>query len=231
MSVINVVKDGSLGSVVIEYILNSARKCISKKESFNLGLSGGSLIEILKNERFWNDSNGTFDRWNVFLVDERCCPIESEDSTYGEYQRKIPGFIKRVNFPIPFIGGSPTEAASRYENILRNYGDGLDLIILGLGPDGHTASLFPPTTNAMLSTNRIVESVHDSPKPPSERITMTIPYLCKCADIVFVATGSSKAKVLRQILIDRVDCLPPSVINKTSHTSWFLDGESASAIQ
>jgi 6-phosphogluconolactonase len=104
-----------------------------------------------------------------------------------------------------------------------------DVIMLGMGPDGHTASLFPG--HALLSeTTGWVAPIEDSPKPPSRRITLTLPVINHAARVVFVATGSTKQDVLKTVLDEPETGLPSSRVRPawpgTLH--WFVD-DAASA--
>merc|ERR1712146_296047 len=99
----------------------------------------------------------------------------------------------------------------------------IDLVLLGMGPDGHTASLFPG--HALLNeTEKSVASITDSPKPPPQRITLTLPVINKARNIAFMATGASKCDALRSIFRDS-DCQLPSA--KVERAIWFVDEAAA----
>jgi 6-phosphogluconolactonase len=95
--------------------------------------------------------------------------------------------------------------------------------LLGLGPDGHTCSLFPDRPILQGSPTSLIDCVTDSPKPPSNRITFTL-YLCNQAkQVAFVCTGTAKASAIQNILsIKGQSSLPAAMINKP-HVTWFLD--------
>jgi 6-phosphogluconolactonase len=115
----------------------------------------------------------------IFFADERCVDLNHSDSNYLSCQNsffsKIP--IPRENIITIQSPNQPDEAASLYETQFRALvpSESLDMVLLGVGPDGHTASLFPDHSLLNYSGSRLVVPIFDSPKPPMERITLTLP--------------------------------------------------------
>jgi 6-phosphogluconolactonase len=115
-----------------------------------------------------------------------------------------------------------------------------DLILLGMGPDGHTASLFPQ--HKLLKSNSIVDYIEDSPKPPKRRITLTLPTINAARQVAFVATGESKKNVIRDIFSNdpNVQCgndlackdLPSALVKprREAELHWFVDHDATSGI-
>ena len=133
-------------------------------------------------------------------------------------------------FPIPTIGGTPEAAASAYEETLTAaFGAELprfDLILLGIGPDGHTASLFPGQPEVVRPSAALAVAVHNAPKPPPVRITCTYTLINAAANVLFVVAGADKAGALRAVLRDPADVarLPAQGVRpKQGALVWLVD--------
>lgn len=148
-----------------------------------------------------------FSAWKVGFVDERVVPLSHPDSNYGACRSLL---INDLGLDVNQVCGihpeisDPATAAEYYENrlksLLKQEVIEFDVTVLGMGPDGHTASLFPGHDLVRYSGPAQVVSLSDSPKPPAERITLSMDTINRSKHIIFVATGSAKARVLRQIL-------------------------------
>lgn len=100
-----------------------------------------------------------------------------------------------------------------------------DLLLLGVGPDGHTASLFPG--HKLLDvTDRLIASISDSPKPPPQRITMTFPLINNARFSIFAVPGKAKAEIIKKIFADQED-LPAGRVKALEKVYWLLDQDSA----
>ncbi|XP_063305277.1 6-phosphogluconolactonase [Pelobates fuscus] len=201
---------------------------------FKLGLSGGSLVQLLSRELPKTPGLST-EGWKVAMCDERLLPFSDPESTYGEYQRHLisQGILSESQFVTINPSLPVEEAAADYTQKLRELFPGsdlptFDLLILGIGPDGHTASLFPGHSLLQV-TDQIVAPINDSPKPPSERVTLTLPVLNAAKTVVFVATGEGKAAILKRILQEEEpEPLPAArVLPVHGKLLWFLDEPAA----
>lgn len=206
-----------------ETVIAASKRAIETNGRFTLALSGGSLPTILANSLVnrRNDIPST-SHWWVFLADERCVSLSHSDSNMALIKSSLLDSLQVPKNQIFSIDESliqdPQMAAVSYQNYLKSvFADeknfpSFDLILLGMGPDGHTCSLFPghPLLNESKSW---VASLSDSPKPPPSRITLTFPVLNAAKSIVFVTTGEGKADVLHRIL-DLKESFPAGQGNK-----------------
>jgi len=128
-----------------------------------------------------------------------------------------------------------TEAARKYQRIIETTVGNppkFDAILLGMGPDGHTASLFPGHP-LLAETARRVAPVFDSPKPPPERVTLTLPELNRARCVFFIVTGAGKADILPRVLSPSPNetPLPAAMVHPPKNAvRWYLDAAAAGKI-
>lgn len=101
-----------------------------------------------------------------------------------------------------------------------------DLLLLGVGPDGHTCSLFPGHKLLKEANDRLVAYIVDSPKPPPQRITMTFSLVNNARHSIFAVPGNGKAEIIKQIFVDKED-LPAGNVKALEKVHWLLDEQSA----
>ncbi|XP_053907806.1 6-phosphogluconolactonase isoform X1 [Cuculus canorus] len=204
---------------------------------FSLGLSGGSLVELLAKHLppALRRPERPAEPWLLALCDERVAPGPNPHSTARHYRERLlpqlPAPAPTVLVPNAELG--PDGAARDYGERLRQAFPGaaipvFDLLLLGLGPDGHTASLFPGH-RLLQETEEIVAALTDSPKPPPERVTLTLPVLNAARTVVFAVTGEEKAPVVKRILEgNEENPLPAARVRPHSgELLWFLDEAAA----
>jgi 6-phosphogluconolactonase len=221
----------------------AARDAIAERGRFMVALSGGStpkaLFELLATDA-WRDQVD-WSKTHLFWGDERFVPKDHADSNYRMAREAL---ISKVEIPegnvhrVQTEGGKPDEVASVYAQTLRQtFGlgdDGVprfDLIHLGLGDDGHTASMFPGTT-AMHETERIVVAVWVE-KFQTHRVTMTPVVLDNAAEVQFLVAGASKVDVVPQVIRGpyEPDRLPSQTVRPTDGTlRWILDRDAAAGL-
>ncbi|XP_043217863.1 6-phosphogluconolactonase-like [Amphibalanus amphitrite] len=214
-----------------------ANEAIQSRGKFIIGLSGGSLVNFLAAGLPTISTDWSL--WHVLFCDERVVPFNSDDSTFGVYRRQL----KSNGGALPltesqFLCVDPgldadTAAADYAAKVSALLGPGraprCDLLLLGMGPDGHTCSLFPG--HALLSvTDRAVAAITDSPKPPPARVTLTLPAVNAARAAVFAMAGAGKADMVRRVLRDR-EPLPAALVQPTDgRLVWILDQAAAAKL-
>jgi len=211
-----------------------AAAAIKERGRFIVSLSGGSTPKIFY-ERLAEKPYAAKIAWDkvlFFLGDERCVAHDHPDSNFGMIKRalfsKVP--IPDGNiFPTVNQDKDPDQAARQYEETLRRAfkcGDdevpNFDLILLGLGPDGHTASLFPETK--ALKEFKKLYVANFIPKFDGNRLTMTYPLIDAGRQIYFIVTGDTKASILKDVLEKPDRQLPSQVVQpRSGNLGWLLD--------
>lgn len=159
----------------------------------------------------------------VFFADERLVPLNDKESNFklcdDEFFSKVPLQSSQIYTIDEKLIDDPEEAADTYEKQLADAFAGkdsvrhpvFDLILLGMGPDGHTCSLFPGH-ELLQERSRWVAPIEDSPKPPPKRITLTIPVLNKAHRVAFVLAGEGKQEMLEKALDHPELGLPASLV-------------------
>ncbi|CAK9291476.1 unnamed protein product [Gordionus sp. m RMFG-2023] len=230
--------DQELGKSLAEQIKCISDKSIAKNDQFMIGFSGGSLSKILCD--YLPLIKTDWSKWKIFFCDERYVSENDPDNNYSFYKLhlldKVPLKIGLNIFPINTYLPID-ECAQEYANQIKNVtGQTLqfDLLLLGIGPDGHTCSLFPnhPQLN---EKQLIVTSIINSPKPPPKRITMTFPLINNSCNIFVITTGDKKAEIIKKIFSDdqtEIIKYPIEMVeSKNTSNIWFLDKVAASSIK
>ncbi|KAG4382805.1 hypothetical protein AAZX31_14G151500 [Glycine max] len=223
-----------------------SNKFTRERGAFTVVLSGGSLIKYLRKllEPPYIDSI-EWSKWHVFWVDERVVPKDNLDSNY---KLAYDGFLSKVTIPPVNVYAiddalAADGAADVYETTLKRLVKSnvidtstrgfpkFDLMLLGMGPDGHVASLFPGHP-LLKEDKKWVTFIRDSPKPPPERITFTIPVINSSSNIAMVVTGEGKANAVNSALEDheKTDKLPVELVSPEGEWKWYLDVGAASKL-
>jgi 6-phosphogluconolactonase len=206
--------------------LQSARR---ERGVAHLALSGGTtparayelLAEELEN---WRDVA-------VWFADERCVGPQDDESNYKLARETLLDAAKGLDEALVHrIEGElgADQGATRYADVLREHAPlqesiaVLDVIVLGIGPDGHVASLFPGAPTLDVEAPELCLGVHDSPKPPPERITLTLPVLRAAQRCVLLATGAGKADAVDAMLAEPSRHVPASLLRR-GRLSVILD--------
>jgi 6-phosphogluconolactonase len=221
----------SLANAVAHLIVTESNIAIAKKGNFTIALSGGStpklLLQLLAQSPYKNNIN-----WKKIIIafgDERFVPPTSEESNYKMANDTL---FKHVPVPkknilqIDTLNISPSKSAFNYQTKIKKYITKqipFDLILLGIGEEGHTASVFP---NSILINDKKnwVQHIWVAEKN-MERISFTIPFINQAKNIIFLVSGKSKALILKKIFAKAGANLPAAKVNGKQNTFWFVDEE------
>lgn len=204
-------------------------------ERFSVALSGGStpqrLYQLLTTSA-WREQID-WGKVHIFLADERFLPLDHPDSNYCMLRQTLIDPLCSIVLPHSNLHPMPTEgtaeaSALRYEAELKCFfGDStprFDLILLGIGPDGHTASLFPGQTHPI---GPWVLPVHNSPKPPPTRISLSLGLINQARHVLFLVTGQDKAPALSSIRGASGESLPAGTVQLNDGELFWLVDEAA----
>ncbi len=228
----------SLSRAVAQNIVERIGTRVAAGENFSLVLSGGNtpraLYEILGTQF---NSLVPWGKVLLFWGDERYVPHNDPQSNYRMAEETLLGKIPippENLYPMPTNFAEPQEAAQEYERVLRaafpSPWPRFDLVLLGLGDNGHTASLFPHSPE-LGETQRWVVATETGGKPAA-RLTLTLPALNHASEINFLVSGAGKARVIREAIAGNPpagSCPAAMVRPEQGKIFWWLD-ESAAAL-
>jgi 6-phosphogluconolactonase len=202
---------------------------------FAIALSGGStpkrLFQLLADTPLREAM--PWDRTHLFWGDDRFVPWDDPNSNYG---MAADAMLKHVPVPAGNIHGiehkgTTADAAQAYERLLKSYygGDTLDpsrpmfdVVLLGMGPDGHTASLFPGKPALQERHRWVIDVPVPGLNPQVPRVTLTYPALHSAKSVAFVAAGADKTAMMRRVLAGEQE-LPSAHIDPVGELIWFVD--------
>ena len=224
----------------VDIFIQSARKSSDSKETFNVAVSGGSTPRLM-HRLLAVEPYISYMPWEIlhlFWVDERCVPFHDKASNFGaakmDMADRVPLKEQHLH-PMP-AEMNPPAGASKYEDELIEHfrlkpGEfpEFDLIVLGVGEDGHTASLFPG--QPALEENRKMVLAVNGGTPNVNRLTITFPVINRASQVMVLISGAGKAGIVRKILQEREANLPIQRVQpKTGDLIWLLDQEAASLL-
>lgn len=224
----------ALAEVLAARVEGASARALGERERFTFAVPGGSLAEAF----FPRLAQVPFEwyRSDLFWVDERAVGAEDPDSNYALARdlwlrpARVPATaVHRMEGERKDLDGAAREYAAE---LARATGTPivLDLALLGVGPDGHVASLFPGHP-LLGETARAVASLGDAPKPPPRRLTLTLPVLAAARLLVIAAFGDAKAAVMAAALEDPASELPVARALRAARAALvLLDGEAARAL-
>ncbi|KAL0321594.1 UNVERIFIED_CONTAM: putative 6-phosphogluconolactonase 4, chloroplastic [Sesamum calycinum] len=199
-----------------KYTADLSEKYVKQKDSFSVVLSGGTLIDTLSNYLLAYRgflSKVPIPTSNIYAVNDKKSPEGAAD----DYEERLKHLVKSKILPVSDVTGFPK----------------FDLMLLGMGPDGHVASLFP-SRQQRYEKKRWVTFITDSPKPPPPRITFTFPVINSASEIAMVITGADLADTTKITLGDGQTPgstpLPCCEVSAEEELTWFLDKDAASKL-
>ena len=225
-----------------EEVVRLANQAAAERGRFTIALAGGSTPKSLYNLLATNArATLPWDRTYFFWSDERHVPPTDPDSNYRMADEamlsKVPVPPGNV-FRVPAENPDAATAAKEYESTLRKFFQlepgqlpKFDLILLGMGPDGHTASLFPGTVGLQEKSRLVIANWVEKLK--THRLTFTLPVLNSARSVAFLVSGTDKAPVVRAVLDEKVagEQYPAKLVQPMDGKSiWFLDRAAASGL-
>ncbi|MBI1878505.1 MAG: 6-phosphogluconolactonase [Chloroflexi bacterium] len=236
-----------LGESVAAHVARLSTEAIAARGRFTMALSGGSLPKLLGPALVTQSLD--WPAWRVFWADERCLPQTDRESNHFVAQQYLFGHVPIPSTQIynPDTSLDPAATAAAYQTTLAEIFQiphpftssprhpvtpppRFDLILLGLGEDGHTASLFPGHP-LLKETERWVAPIFDSPKPPPQRITLTLPVLNNARQVAFITAGAGKAGILPRVFAAG-STLPAHLVQPNDgELHWFVDEAAAGQLK
>lgn len=233
---------GEMLRVEAERIVARAREAVAHRRRFLLCLAGGAtpkpLYELLASGPFARRIE--WPRVHVFWGDERCVPPDHAESNYRMACEALLDHVPLQPPNIHRIRGEdePSAAAAAYEELLGNFFEradtsamtSFDLVLLGMGTDGHTASLFPGSAAARETRQWVVAT--PGPKPQSWRVSLTTVLINAAEDVTFLVSGAAKAERLKEVLEDRPPGPLPAQLIRPTHGAlhWMIDAAAATRL-
>lgn len=230
----------ALATAVAGDLLRALEDAQSDGEIPQVALTGGTIADVVHREvaRMAPHSEVDWSRVVFWWGDERFVAPDSPDRNERQAREAFLDVIgvdpARVH-PIPSTADAADvdAAASAYAETLRAEGAGeFTVLMLGVGPDGHVASLFPGSEQTTV-IGSIAIGVHDSPKPPPERVTLTFEALRRSRNVWFLVSGEGKADAVGQALAEPApdpSQIPAAGVRGTADTVWYVDAAAAARI-
>lgn len=202
----------SVSKAAADFMADKINACLAQKDICYVALPGGnSPVKCLG---YLAEKKIPWHKVHWYLGDERCYPSAHEDRNDVMLDKAFWSLLGKTNIHrIPSELGAE-QAAEVYRDEISSF-DHFDIVFLGMGEDGHTASLFPD--NAALDDSRSVVPVYHSPKPPEHRVSISIGTLKKAQCRIVLLSGRSKAPVIKRIKENE-----PLPINRIGKINWFV---------
>lgn len=227
----------ALATAIAGELLNRIADAQAAGHVPDIGLTGGTIADAVHREiaRLAPASGVDWGAVSFWFGDERYVASDSPDRNLVQARAAFldeVGAVRVHSAPATDEAPSLSAAATSYGDTIRSEGSGdFDVLMLGVGPDGHIASLFPGHPGLDV-VDAITAPVDDSPKPPPARVTLTFEALNRSQSVWFLVSGDAKADAVRRALADdgTVHETPARGVSGKAETVWFLDSAAASAL-
>jgi 6-phosphogluconolactonase len=233
-----VIERKAVAGFAVDTWMEACSKSVQRKGYFAAALSGGRTPVDFYNLLSARGEKLPWRKTHIFLADERFVPAADDESNYRLVRECL---LNHVDIPEHNVHAVDTEAATlemavvKYEEEIRSFfgieGDRIpefDLIMLGIGQDGHTASLFPGAPS--LEEQKRVAIPVIAERPPHKRISLSLPVLTNARRIIFLVIGSEKAGIVREIFEDRESRLPASLVRRMARSVYLVMDEGAASL-
>lgn len=220
--------DTSLQANALARVLAASRDAIAQHGAFDIVLAGGNTPRKLYRALRRADTDWT--RWHIWFGDERCAPPDDPERNSRMARDE---WLDHVAMPAANVHAIPAESGARdaavlYARELRGI-DAFDLVLLGLGEDGHTASLFPGLGWGAHTDSPDVLAVSNAPKPPPERVSLSAQRLSRARHVLFLVEGAGKRDAVAAW--KRGDAIPAASIAPESGVDVLLDSTAAANVE
>jgi 6-phosphogluconolactonase len=207
------------------------QQLLSNQQSVHLALTGGTVGTDVLEALSHNTKTMALANLHIWWIDERFVPSSSKDR--NELQARL-AWLDSSAIPPENIHAFPSSdvgsieaAADQFSKLIESINPSFDLMLLGLGEDGHIASLFPGSQPDFVGEWVVIEK--RSPKPPALRLSLSMSAINSAKEIVFLVSGLEKAQAVAEVLSGESD-LPASFVNAENKTTWLIDSQAASRI-
>ena len=226
--IVNRFKDGaSVAQAVAEDLFTFVKDGLADGKTLNLALTGGTVgIASLAASKAYPYNELPLERLHIWWGDERFVASDSDDRNALQARK---AWLDALNlpksniheFPSTDSGMTAPAAAKAFENDFSTRGISFDLMLMGMGPDGHIASIFPGLTS--FDRAGMVFAELDSPKPPKERLSFNYEVINSASQIWFTVAGADKAEAVNSVFSETLEQLPAARVQGKEKTVWYVD--------
>ncbi len=218
-----------MAEAAAELVLARARAAVAERGLFSLVLAGGGtplpLYRLLAAEPYLTEM--PWQQSHIFLGDERCLPPTHPESNFGRAAATLlaPGQVPEANIHRMRGELPPVAGAAHYRRELAEFGRDFDLVLLGMGADGHVASLFPGSPLLTEQQELVAAISQPAGQPPLPRLTLTLPALNRAATVIVMVGGPAKAAIVDEIKRDRQAAArryPAALIQAREESLWLV---------